>query len=404
MFFGVFPILHTQKKVKATTKNFYKIIKKRIHNSTFAIKYLKDLEEDAKIFNYFNSAVKLFPEADHQKKLHRKDAKPAIIDMNYLNAEYIQIPLINAYRKWEGHTSEEFILLAKFLVPFFFRYKTVSNRAVSTLEKIAFVICEVIQNGQPSERLNDLQNIIKYVIQYDDETAFENDFITRFEPPTESNSKFVLYHIETYLENDTTDKKTLDDLELEHVLPYSPKMTGDPKKIWNKDDFFKGYSYDDDKILKVFPKWVGKLGNLTLLKTPVNTDIANFNFKTKRDFQKDGKDAGYNSSELKINKQTIMKIQDTDDDRFEWTAEGILKRGDYLQNFALKIWQLPEIYCTNTACHNNRSSTKVDGDFDKCREAKCTEDLGGTICGSELIIKWPAICGPEYKVAEAYLP
>jgi len=401
--FGEFPIMNSQDPVKATTNNFYKIIKKRIQNSAFAIQFLKDLEEDAKIFNSFNSAVKSFPDADHQKKLHRKDAKPAIIDMNYLNAEYIQIPLLNAYRKWGGHTSEEFILLTKFLVPFFFRYKTVSNHAVTILEKIAFVICDTIQNGQDGERLIDLRKIIKYVLQYDDENAFQNDFITRFEPPTESNSKFVLYHIETFLADDADDKKTLDDLELEHVLPKSPKITGDAAKKWDKTDFFKGYSYDKHKILKIFPKWIGKLGNLTLLKTPVNRDITNFNFLTKRDFQKAGKDAGYNSSELEINKQTIMKIQETSTDRLEWTAESILVRGDFLQGFAQKIWALPGIYCTNPSCHINLYPTKVDGDIDKIEEQKCTEDLGGTICDHELIVRWPIVCGPEYKVANAYL-
>ena len=401
--FGVFPIMNSQKPVKATTNNFYKIIKKRIQNSAFAIQFLKDLDADAKIFNSFNSAVKSFPDADHQKKLRRNDAKPSIIDMNYLNAEYIQISLFNAYRKWGGHTSEEFILLTKFLVPFFFRYKTVSNRAVTILEKIAFVICDTIQNGQDSERLINLKKIIKYVLQYDDENAFQNDFITRFEPPTESNSKFVLYHIETYLANDTDDKKTLDDLELEHVLPKSPKIMGDAAKKWDKTDFFKGYSYDDHKILKIFPKWIGKLGNLTLLKTPVNTDITNFNFLTKRDFQKDEKAAGYNSSELQINKQTIMKIQETSTDRLEWTAESILVRGDYLQGFAQKIWSLPGIYCTNPSCHINLHPTKVDGDIDKIDEQKCTEDLGGTICDHELIVRWQKDCGPEYKVADAYL-
>jgi hypothetical protein len=405
--FGEFPILNSNKNIKLTTKNFYKIIKRRVQSHAEAIQYIIDLAKDASIFNSLIDPEKKFPDVGLQAKQHRRDASPAIKDMAYLEAEYIQTILITAYREWKP-TSDEFIILAKFLVPFFFRYKTVSDLNVSTLETIQIVTCSLIANGAQADINSTLQTIIKYILQSDDELTFTNNLITRFEPPSEKHAKFVLHHVEHYLTPTMVSYHHDSDLELEHVLPDKPELKNPaPEKNWNDEKFFENYDYDQHKIIKKFAKWKPKLGNLTLLGNPANTYVKNFSFITKRNMIKkiSGVDTevGYNSSDLQLNKETVMKIQDSDADRDTWTAESILTRGKYLHEQCEKIWKLPEIFCTNIACTNNTRSTKIHGKIETMPYQKCPEKINGLICDHEFEIRYPNNCGNEYKVPDAYL-
>ena len=158
---------------------------------------------------------------------------------------------------------------------------------------------------------------------------------------------------------------------------------------------------------KKFEKWKVKLGNLTLLGNPANGYVSNYSFIKKRNFEKTVSGSltklGYNSSDLQLNKITIMKIQDTDDDRDEWNTESIIERGTYLYEKCEEIWKLPEIFCTNIDCIKNTRPTKLTGKFSDVSIEKCSEKIGSDTCDHEFEIRYPTNCGDEYKVPTEYL-
>ena len=82
-------------------------------------------------------------------------------------------------------------------------------------------------------------------------------------------------------------------------------------------------------------EFVGRLGNMTLLKKSLNSKIKNqiFEYKKGQKNKKDDRGIGYNSSELKINKLTVCNHD-------VWTANIIKKRESDFLDFAKIIWNL----------------------------------------------------------------
>jgi hypothetical protein len=339
-------------------------------------------------------------------------------DLIYLKAKYIKLPLYTAKRKWfDSQTATDaFILLAKFLVPFFFKYKTISNENATHLEKNLIKVCSVIQNG--TNPMDDLYTVIKYLLSLYDDSKFQSDFEKEMNDPTTDKvtKKYVLHRINSYLQ--PSDVRPIDGLELEHVLPQKPKTNG--PKGWDESVFFAGYAPAiipyispprslDKKFSKI---WCNLLGNLTLLSKPVNTQIKNFNFNTKLSASQSSTSVGYFTSGLGINQKTIINIEDTDTapiSRTDWTVNSILNRTKYFHELALKIWELPKIYCEDNTCDGSVSHVDPEvEDIDKVGNIRCKSKkkrdgtTSTTECNKKLIVKWSSDVPMEYKVPSVY--
>ena len=210
-----------------------------------------------------------------------------------------------------------------------------------------------------------------------------------------------------------------DGLEVEHILPQN-----------EKDDDWKSFlddyiSYDKDlnseklpeELLNIVPKNIHfkeRLGNLTLLPSPINKELSNLSFKEKLDHEN-----GYCKSVLKINSETVVKMEDTSwitcskcTKRSNWTALGILKREKFLTELIVKMWELPKIYCTNPQCRGFTTPAKSfkvdfeDNTAEKLIDADkvvCQEKNGGqTICGEELTVVWPDDNAVQYRAPTEY--
>lgn len=394
--FAEFP-LPNNKTTRVTTNNFYRVVKAKIKDENHATNYIEQLEKDAKICIQLNSPKDKFPDSPSQKIHQNRDPKPAIIDLGYLDAEYFLIPVLCAYRKWKPD-SDEFTLLVKFLTVFFFRYKIVRKKAVSILEQISLTASEIIENGQDRDKLKNLNKIIKFALQYDDSTHFENQFEYSFDPPSKTNARFVLKHIESFLEKKTDDTVPMDKLQIEHILPEDPLTSSTvPEENWDKVDFFNGYTSEPGGLQKEFSSWHKRLGNLSLLNDIVNPKVSNYSFLIKLDHKDEGMNFdGYRSSKLRINQETVVKEEETNQDRAKWTWESIHKRGMYLKKLSIGIWELPRIVCESTSCVNHDVHHKIEGTVEKVETKKCDE------CKNELTIRWPDSAGPEYLAADTY--
>ena len=137
-------------------------------------------------------------------------------------------------------------------------------------------------------------------------------------------SWMFLQRITIHLGTEHDDVKPIENLTLEHILPQN-------HRLWNKNNFFSEYGGEK----KNMDEFVGRLGNMTLLKKSLNSKIKNqtFEYKKGRKDEKDDRDIGYNSSELKINKETVCNHD-------VWTANIIEKRESDFLGFAKIIWNL----------------------------------------------------------------
>ncbi len=415
----IFDKFHVKEHDKITVpsgKNLYNVIRWKIDTSNvsgcsseesksiMAKQFIDNLVEDALIYEYLVYGDTISPVPANP--LASLDG--CIYDMNYLGAKYIRIAMYTAYREWTK-TSNEFILLMKFLVPFFFKYKTIGDNNASKLESNMITVCEMIKNGDQSNREDTLYDIVKFLLSTYSDGDFKNDFENL--GTDEKILKYILHRINTYLADKYADVRVIDNLELEHILPKSPKKSLYSDGGWELDRFFTGYDTSTEPhYQKQFStNWVWMLGNLTLLHYKTNKTIGNSNFGKKLLWKnQDGDDLGYSKSQLPINIDTLLK-DENGNDRQDWTALSLIERTEILNDKALEVWKLPEIFCSNSNCYGSKNPITVTGTKKEVLESMCCDirDVNGqecspvVQCGNKLIVKWhkPA---PEYRVPQAY--
>ena len=201
-------------------------------------------------------------------------------------------------------------------------------------------------------------------------------------------------------------------MEVEHIFPQNEKP--DDWKCFMDD--YEAYDKDlnpdelSEELLNIIPnpdQFTDRLGNLTLLSSPKNKELSNLSFPEKLNHE-----SGYKKSQLKINSETVVKVEDTDTQRTDWTSLGILKREEYLTNKIIEMWNLPRLYCTNQQCSGYKKSTKrTKVDFHEDESSKlqdvsncvCEEKNGTQIaCGNSLEVVWPKDNAIEYRVPREY--
>ena len=129
-------------------------------------------------------------------------------------------------------------------------------------------------------------------------------------------------------------KDFLDNLQIEHILPQTPKDNVLPSEFKDKDEYFN---------------MVFKLGNVTLLESTINQAVNNFNDLSNDWFQK--KQEEYINSNIISTNLINDKFSignNTGLNRFKsdynfsftkWTKEDIVKRQEILLELAFETWR-----------------------------------------------------------------
>ena len=293
---------------KMSKKNLYKIIKCMVHDEKTCRNFISELEKDAEFLSMLNDPSRYFDE----------DSKDDIQAIKSLNAKFIRIPLLAAYRKlYDSEKPSDYVDLAKFLVKFFFKIRVVRAIHPGKIENIIMDVTKMINNGKS---INDIMIKLKSEDDHDDFIYhFKNKLIINIKSDV---AKYVLQKITIHLGTEHDDVKPIDHLTLEHILPLKHDK-------WNEKNFFG--TYDGDNSIHEFKK---RLGNMTLLKNTINSKIRNDKFELKKNAKNSiGKNIGYMGSKLAINEQTVCNYN-------EWTANIIIERETKFVNYAKKIWVL----------------------------------------------------------------
>ena len=292
---------------KITLKNLYDIVREDITNDENARNYVKDLTTDAEFL------ATLYNPQQYDDDYVKDD----IYAIRALGAKSIRIPILVAYRRWYDTDKSSYQRLVKILVKFFFKIKIIRGVHAGKVEKIMSEISEMIETGKS------LQGVITKLQGNDDHDDFKYNFRKFMADPPPNAAKYALQQITLHLGGKYADVRPIDSLTLEHILP---KKIG---KEWIKEKFFQNYPTD-----KKMEDFIGHLGNLTLLKDTLNSKLQNESFQhKKRSTDDNGREVGYETSLLEINRQTVCN-------HHEWTARVIEERGKSFEHHADQIWTL----------------------------------------------------------------
>lgn len=293
---------------KVSKKNLYRVIKNEIPSDDFNTcdEYVTGLENDAEFITKINN---------YESRYDHDETKIEIYALQALGAKLVRIPILAAYRRWG--TDANYKAIVVLLVKFFFKFRTVRQKHPGDVETVMLEITTMIENK------NTLAEIRDKIKTHDDHEHFLAEFEKEFaKSPDKNIAKYVLQQITLHLQTPYDDVKPIDDLTLEHILPTQHKK-------WDGSKFFEGHEGSGNK-----DEFVGRLGNLTLLKLAINSKMKNGTFFEKKNAKdKFGALVGYNSSRLDINRKTVCN-------RDEWTADTIIEREKLFRDFAGKIWIL----------------------------------------------------------------
>lgn len=304
-------------EIKVTEDNLYKIVESQVSSSSDVEGVVNAFDEDAKFLKLMNHPEDLSSDPKYDK------IKSDFYGIRALNARYIRVPILSAYRIWKDVGKKEFQELVDCLLVFFFKFKFINDGTAEDVRSIANKVTRRLESEKP------ISEIIYHILVNEDvpeqpakripDRMFEKNFRSKMYKMPTGVTKYVLASIEMLLrERDNKETRRYIDynFEVEHILPKRHK-----KPYWDESEFFRGEEGGD------IGKYKERLGNLTILSARWNRGLAAKGFSKKRD-DKDG----YGHSDFKIN--NYLK------NCTKWTATSISERENQLAKIAVDVWSL----------------------------------------------------------------
>lgn len=305
---GSFPI---------SKNNLYRIIDSIVKTPSDVGRYVKEVAEDAKIIKQMD-----YPEDLDDGQRYDK-IKSDLHGIKLLNARYIRVPILAAWRKWKVE-SRAFQELTDCLLIFFFKFKFINDGTTEDVRAIANNVTKMVENGRNVSEIiyhiltnEDVRDKPKLRIDNDE---FEANFRDKMYKPSTSAVRYILSSLEIYLRKRANKEHIYPrySFELEHILPKNHE------RHWNTTEFLNAGSSD------IISKYKNRLGNLTLLSQRWNRNLGAKGFGTKK---KSG--TGYAKSDFLINKKYLKNYT-------EWTATNLEDREEKLCQLANGAWSLKE--------------------------------------------------------------
>lgn len=278
-------------------KDLFQEIKSKTTNTNLSVSFLNDLKSST------NKYLALLNQNHSYWDDHTKTTKEYVEKFNDL-CLYQNRPLLLAVLNQfdQKETEKAFKLILSWSV----RNLITGSIPGGTLEREFSNQAKEINNGQvknTKELLNSAKRLIPTDSQFKE--AFSIATVTK-----NTLAQYYLMEIEKkYSENEEKSVvKNFDNVNIEHILPQTIVQQVD----------WPTFNEESQK------SYCKRIGNLTLLKAKLNSDLKSSNFNTKKQ--------EYQRSEIKITKN-LSSIKD-------WTTEAIRNRQKDFAEKALKIWNL----------------------------------------------------------------
>lgn len=299
--------------------NLYHIVESHVKNSASVHQFVDNLKTDAKLIKQM-----YYPEDMDSDQRYDK-LRNSFHGIRFLNAGYIRVPILAAYRNWGDNRLQDLSTLVDCLLVFFFKFKFINDGTAEDVRSIANNVTKRIIDGK------DISEIIYHILMDEDVSGepkkridpqkFQESFPQKMFKLTTNVAKYILISLEIYIRRDRGMEAEYPNynFELEHILPKNHE------KYWNEEEFLPSHPVDP------ISKYKNRLGNLTLLSSKWNKNLGAKDFATKKAHDK----IGYANSSFVIN-QLYLKDYDS------WMASNLDDREKRLCHLASQAWDLGE--------------------------------------------------------------
>ena len=311
---------HPSGKVNTTPismSNLYKIVESYVKSSESVHQFVDDLKTDAKLIKQMK-----YPEDMDSDQKYDK-LRSDFHGIRFLNAGYIRVPILAAYRSWGDNRLQDLSTLVDCLLVFFFKFKFINDGTAEDVRSIANNVTKRIIDGEG------ISTILYHILIDEDVSGeprkridpqkFQDYFPQKIFKLTVNVAKYILISLEIYIRKEAHMENEYPNynFELEHILPKNHE------KYWSEEEFLPLHPIDP------ISKYKNRLGNLTLLSSKWNKNLGARHFATKKTYDK----IGYANSGFVIN-QKYLKDYDS------WTASNLDNREKQLCNLAPCAWDL----------------------------------------------------------------
>lgn len=228
-------------------------------------------------------------------------------------ASPVVLRLYHCYKQAKTLSGAEFVEATELLESYVFR-RGVCEMQTRSLGQIFASLAYRIEEREP------LLSLKVALARQGDARCFPTD--DQFRLALETRDIYYMTRTRNFLldrlENDSDEKIDTSGFSIEHVMPQNEKLRPEWQTMLGAE------------WKKIQHTWLNRLGNITL--TAYNSEYSDRPFDEKKTLKdKDGKDVGFSSSPLRLNK--FIREQ------AKWTEKEIEQRGKHWAGRALTIWK-----------------------------------------------------------------
>ncbi len=281
-----------------TEDKLFKAIKSKVQLESDVLNILDQLESYAYIYNALSNSEDELWNGD-------KEIKENIQTLNLFQVTQCYSLLMVSMDKLE---KAEFKKILRAIVTISFRYNVIVKVQTKLMEKVYNFVANKISSGE-FQKSNEIISNLKGIYISDEmfKTYFELKSLNTENSQQKKIVRYILYKIESQMENGIKTSFDLDDGTIEHILPE------------NMDEHWSSLFSEEDHSNCIY-----SLGNLTLLEPIKNSkDAARLSFQKKLPV--------YNTSRFAITKEIKGN---------EWSVKMIKHRQANLAKIASGIWKI----------------------------------------------------------------
>ena len=291
----------------ALIKGFFNIEKHTQDGLSMLYKeYIKDKSQDEvldiiKEINWYANLFYELPWADKGETFKFSDSEKRLLHIMSISEYNIFIPVVLKLRSLEldkKELDECYAMLENFIIRHW-----LCKKVTNSINKVI---------GRNLKNINGKDSMQKFIASF--EVTGDEEIKEAMFNIDNKRASLVLFWIELY--NCRSEKNDISELQytytLEHLMPQTWQENW--SNVGKNDEIAKGLIY--------------QIGNMTLLKSKLNTAIQNNNWDKKRE---------------EIQKHAMLKITQEVTKNRAWNKNKIEERSEKIFNDFLKIWQNPTI-------------------------------------------------------------
>ena len=279
-------------------KELYRYLKENIKSAEQVMPYIKALTENSSVYAALQN-----PDDSFWKQYDDGRYVECTEELRVLRLFNIKTPLSLLMAAYQKYDAGDFNKVVKWLAVISVRYNVICQKSAKEQETLYNKMANSLMNEGFSSA--DLKTQLTNAIYPPDE-----EFVSAFSVktlPSRQSSKKIIYLLTAIARHGDGGKLPIDNLSVEHVLPYNPT-----------DEWQQYFGMD------TYNEAIDRLANFALLPASQNRDMDRAGFNEKRQV--------FENSGLKINSQ-IANYED-------WNMEAINKHQKWLANQAKTVWKI----------------------------------------------------------------